>query len=62
MIRLKQQVNDIGYHYSDRGGFVDYYHATDYTDALNTLLDENVPLLLEKNYRMEEKILIEYVM
>ena len=53
MIRLKQQVNDIGYHYSDRGGFVDYYHATDYTDALNTLLDENVPLLLEKNYRME---------
>lgn len=53
IIRLKQQVNDIGYHYSDRGGFVDYYHATDYTDALNTLLDENVPLLLEKNYRME---------
>ena len=53
MIRLKQRVNDIGYHYSDRGGFVDYYHATDYTDALNTLLDENVPLLLEKNYRME---------
>lgn len=34
MIRLKQQVNDIGYHYSDRSGFVDYYHATDYTDAL----------------------------
>ena len=53
MIRLKKQVNDIGYHYSDRDGFVDYYHATDYTDALNTLLDENVPLLLEKNYRME---------
>ncbi len=53
IIRLKQQVNDIGYHYSDRGGFVDYYHATDYTDALTTLLDANVPLLLEKNYRME---------
>jgi len=53
MIRLKQQVNDIGYHYSDRSGFVDYYHATDYTDALNTLLYENIPLLLEKNYRME---------
>lgn len=53
MIRLKQQVNDIGYHYSDRSGFVDYYHATDYTDALNTLLYENILLLLEKNYRME---------
>lgn len=53
MIRLKKQVNDIGYHYSDRGGFVDYYHATDYTDALNNLLDENIPLLLEKNCRME---------
>ena len=53
MIRLKRQVNDIGYHYSDRGGFVDYYHATDYTEALNILLDENVPLLLEKNCRME---------
>lgn len=53
MIRLKQQVNDIGYHYSDRGGFVDYYHATNYTEALNNLLDENVPLLLEKNHRME---------
>ena len=53
MIRLKKQVNDIGCHYSDRGGFVDYYHATDYIDALNMLLDENVPLLLEKSYRME---------
>lgn len=53
MIRLKQQVNYIGYRYSDRGGGVDYYHAIGYTDALNTLLDENVPLLLEKNYRME---------
>ena len=53
MIRLKKQVNDIGYHYSDRGGFVDYYHATDYTDALNTLLYVNIPLLLEKYYRME---------
>lgn len=41
MIRLKQQVHDIGYRYSDRGGFVDYYRATDYTDALNSLLDEN---------------------
>lgn len=53
MDRLKEQVDDIGYHYSDRGGFVDYYHATDYTDALNNLLDENIPLLLEKNCRME---------
>lgn len=53
MVRLKKQVDDIGYNYSDRGGFVDYYHATDYTDALNDLLDENIPLLLEKNCRME---------
>ena len=53
MARLKKQVDDIGYNYSDRGGFVDYYHATDYTDALNDLLDENIPLLLEKNCRME---------
>ena len=53
MIRLKQQVHDIGYRYSDRGGFVDYYRATDYTDALNSLLDENIPLLLERNCRME---------
>ena len=53
MDRLKEQVDDIGYHYSDRGGFVDYYHATDYTDAFDKLLDENIPLLLEKNCRME---------
>lgn len=53
MMRLKNQVKDIGYHYSDRGGFVDYYHATDYIDALNNLLDETIPLLLEKNGRME---------
>lgn len=53
MLRLEQQVNDIGYHYSGRGGFVDYYHAADYTDALNILLDENIPLLLEKNCRIE---------
>lgn len=51
--RLKKQVDDIGCYYSDRGGFVDYYHATDYTDALNNFLDENIPLLLEKNCRME---------
>ncbi len=51
--RLKKQVDDIGYHYSDRGGFVDYYHATDYIEALNNFLDENIPLLLEKNCRME---------
>ncbi len=51
--RLKKQVDDIGYYYSDRGGFVDYYHATDYTDALNNFLDANIPLLLEKNCRME---------
>lgn len=53
MVRLKKQVNDIGYYYSDRGGFVDYYRASDYTDALNEFLDENIPLLLEKNCRME---------
>lgn len=53
MVRLKKQVNDIGYRYSDRSGFVDYFHASGYTDALNAFLDDNIPLLLEKNCRME---------
>ena len=53
MVRLKKQVNDIGYRYSDRSGFVDYFHAAGYTDALNAFLNDNIPLLLEKNCRME---------
>lgn len=53
IVRLKRQVSDIGYQYSNRSGFVDYYHVEDYIDALNTFLNENIPFLLEKKCRME---------
>ncbi len=61
IIRLKRRVDDIGYQYSDRSGFVNYHHAWDYTAELNVLLNENIPALLEKNCRMDAFELVNYV-
>ena len=33
--------------YADRHGFIDYEHATDYTDALDDVMEEAVPMLLD---------------
>lgn len=52
MVNLKKQVDDIAYHYSDRGGFVNYYQASDYINELSVLLAKNVPGLISKNHVM----------
>ena len=53
MVRLKKQVDDIGYKYSGRDGFVDYYHASEYIDEIYKMLNDNVSLLIERGYRIE---------
>ncbi len=52
MRRLKQEVEVIAWKYSDRSGYIDYYHAMDYINALETFLDENVQNLIDKNLIM----------
>lgn len=52
IVVLKKQVSEIAYRCSDRGGFVDYYHAMDYTSELSRLLHTNVTLLLEREQHM----------
>ena len=53
MIRLKKEVDGIVYRYSDRSGFVDYYHAMDFTNALNEFLDDKVQILIEQCYHKQ---------
>lgn len=51
--RLKEEVSIIGDKYSDRSGFVDWYHAGEYTDALVMFLEENISTLLDRGYPKE---------
>lgn len=53
MNRLKQEVEMIAWKYSDRRGYVDYYHAMDYVQDLEEFLDENVQNLIDKNLIMQ---------
>lgn len=53
MNRLKQEVEMISWKYSDRSGYVDYYHAMDYVHDLEEFLDENVQNLIDKNLIMQ---------
>lgn len=53
MSRLKQEVEMIVWKYSDRSGYVDYYHAMDYVHDLEEFLDENVQNLIDKNLIMQ---------
>ncbi len=61
MIRLKKEVDGIVYRYSDRSGFVDYYHAMDFTNALNEFLNDKVQILIEHGYHMQAFELTNYV-
>ena len=47
--RLKHQIDEIGWKYSDRSGFIDYRNAYEYVGALGAVLYENVPQLLKRN-------------
>lgn len=53
MVGLKRQVERIGYEYSDRSGFINYYQASDYADALSDLLNKTIHPLIKQNCRME---------
>ena len=53
MNRLKQEVEMIAWKYSDRSGYVDYYHAMDYVHDLEAFLDENVQNLIDKKLIMQ---------
>lgn len=48
ILRLKKEVDEFAYRYSDKHGFVDYYHASDYSDALNEFMYEKVQALIDK--------------
>ncbi len=49
MLDLKQEINDMVNSNSVRG-FVDWYHADDFTTALSCFLKEKVKPLIERNY------------
>lgn len=61
MIKLKCEVDRIAYENSDRSGFVDYYHASDYTSEMTSFLDEKVQALIDKGYYMKAFELTNYV-
>ena len=48
MLELRKELNQIEYHYC-RGGYVDWYHASDFTTDLCVFLDSKVKMLIEKN-------------
>ena len=49
MLALKNEINDIVYSNIHRG-FVDWYHASDFTTELSCFLESKVKVLIEKNY------------
>lgn len=61
MLRLKKEVDEFAYRYSDRRGFIDYYHASDYIDALNGFMCEKVQPLIDKHCYSQAFDLINYV-
>lgn len=49
MLALKNEINDIVDNNSHRG-YVDWYHASDFTGDLSNFLESKVKVLIEKNY------------
>lgn len=61
LTRLKHQIDEIGWKYSDRSGFIDYRNAYEYVGALGAVLYKNVPQLLKRNCPEEAFELTNYV-
>lgn len=59
--RLKHQIDESGWKYSDRSGFIDYRNAYEYVETLGEVLYENVPQLLKRNCLEEAFELTNYV-
>lgn len=49
MLLLKDEIQDIVHSYSRRG-YVDWYHASEFTSALSYFLQSKVTLLIERNH------------
>ena len=47
------QIRRMHLHYEDRHGFIDYAHSADFTTALDRMLEEAVPMLLEASMPAE---------
>lgn len=61
ILRLKKEIDEFAYRYSNRHGFVDYYHASDYVDALNGFMYEKVQALIDKRCYAQAFDLINHV-
>lgn len=53
MIRLKKEIDNIVYRFSDRSGFIDWQNAGDFIAAMENLLYDNVKELIEKGACMQ---------
>lgn len=53
MIRLKKEIDDIVYRFSDRGGFIDWQNAGDFIAAMESFLYCNVNELIKKGACMQ---------
>ncbi len=53
LIRLKKEIENIAYRYSDRYEFVDWKNAFGYVCDMEEFLDNNVQKLIEKGYFMQ---------
>lgn len=53
MIRLKKEIDDIVYHFSDRRGFIDWQNAGDFIAEMESFLDCNVNELIKKGACMQ---------
>lgn len=61
MNRLKQEVDDIFYHYMGRRGYVDYRNAEDFINAVEDFLYDKVKILIERNCKMQAFEMTNYV-
>lgn len=53
MIRLKKEIDNIVYRFSDRSGFIDWQNAGDFIAAMENFLYDNVKELIEKGACMQ---------
>ena len=53
MMRLKKEIIDIGYLYSDRSGFINWRNASDYVAAMENFLYHNVQEVIDNGCHMQ---------
>jgi hypothetical protein len=53
LIRLKKEIDNIVYHYCDRGGFIDWRNAGDFINSMENFLYDNVQEVINKGAYMQ---------